>query len=95
MTDLLRRLLSNFKLPESAIAVDSDPRRRTHLEDEGILVQEPKDCIEHIEHSELLVICAPRYQAGILAWVARETGRTFAAESLAVLGNGPSGEALS
>jgi len=94
VTDLLRRLLDNFTLPSSAIVVDSDPRRKDHLEREGILVSQPKDCIEHIARSELLVICAPRYQSEILAWVRRETGKTFAAEALVVIGAGPSGETL-
>jgi SAM-dependent methyltransferase len=94
VTELLRRLLDNYKLPDSAIVVDSDPRRINHLEQEGILVSQPKDCIEHIAHSELLVICAPRYKSGILDWVAHETGKTFAGDALAVIGAGPSGETL-
>jgi hypothetical protein len=94
VTELLRRLLDNYKLPDSAIVVDSDPRRINHLEQEGILVSQPKDCIEHIAHSELLVICAPRYKSGILDWVAHETGKTFAGDTLAVIGTGPSGETL-
>ena len=94
VTDLLRRMLDNFPLPESVIVVDSDPRRIDHLEQERIFVSEPKNCIEHISQSELLVICAPRYKSGILDWVARETGKTFSAGELVVLGAGPSGETL-
>lgn len=94
VTDLLRRLLANFTLPESAMVVDSDPRRRDHLKQDGILVVQPIGCIEHIAHSELLVICAPRYKSGILDWVTHETGKTFAADALVVLGTGPSGESL-
>lgn len=94
VTDLMRRLLANFALPETAIVVDSDPRRRDHLAQEGVLVSEPKNCIEHIAKSELLVICAARYKSGILDWVARETGKTFSADELVVLGAGPAGETL-
>lgn len=94
VTDLMRRVLANFTLPETAIVVDSDPRRRDHLAQDGVLVSEPKNCIEHIAQSELLVICAARYKSGILDWVARETGKTFAADELVVLGAGPAGETL-
>jgi len=94
VTDLMRRLLANFALPETAIVVDSDPRRRDHLAQDGVLVSEPKNCIEHIAQSELLVICAARYKSGILDWVARETGKTFPADELVVLGAGPAGETL-
>ena len=94
VTDLLRRLLDNFSLPKSAVVVDSDPRRRHHLEREGVVVLQPKDCIAHIAQSELLVICASRYKSGILDWVARETGKTFGADALVALGAGPAGETL-
>lgn len=94
VTDLLRRLLDDFPLSESVMVVDSDPRRKDHLERDGVLVSEPKNCIEHIAQSELLIICAPRYKSEILEWVARECGKTFAGRELAVLGSGPSGETL-
>lgn len=94
VTDLLRRLLANYTLPDSVIVVDSDPRRKDHLAREGIAVLQPKDAIEHIAHSELLVICAPRYSSGILEWVTQQTGKTFSANTLAMIGAGPSGETL-
>lgn len=94
ITDLLRSLLANFTLPESVMVVDSDPRRKDHLEDIGVTVLQPKDAIEHIKHSELLVICAPRYRSEIVAWVAQQTGKTFSASALQVIGAGPSGETL-
>lgn len=95
VTELMRRLLENYKLPGTAVIVDSDPRRRTHLESEGITVFQPKDCREHIKGSELLVIFAPRYKMEILEWVTRETGKAFSGDELAVVGSGPSGETLS
>jgi hypothetical protein len=95
VTDMLRRLIDGFTLPTSATVVDMDPRRRDHLQQEGIAVSQPKDRIAHLAQSELLVICAPRYKAEILEWVRQETGKTFAADALTVLGTGPSGEPLS
>lgn len=94
VTDLLRNLLDNYTLPESVIVVDSDPRRKDHLKDVGVTVLQPKDAIEHIKHCELLVICAPRYRTEIIEWVAQQTGKTFSAEALRVIGAGPSGETL-
>lgn len=94
VTELSRRLLENYKLPETALVVDSDPRRCTHLENEGITVFQPQDCCEHIKHSELLVICAPSYKTEILEWVTRETGKSFRAEEVVVIGSGPGGETL-
>lgn len=94
VTDLLRRLLDGIDLPKSVWVVDSDPRRKSHLESEGVLVSEPIHCIAHIEQSELLVICAPRYRSEILEWVVRETGKNFGSDALVVLGSGPSGESL-
>ena len=94
VTELLRRLLENFILPETAIVVDSDPRRKTHLEDEGVLVFQPKECLAHINDSSLLVIFAPRYRAEILEWVRRETGKSFNPNDIEVVGAGPSGESL-
>jgi SAM-dependent methyltransferase len=94
VTELLRRLLENYKLPETAMVVDSDPRRRTHLEREGITVFQPQDCREHIKHSELLVIFAPRYKMEILEWVTRETGKSFGMDELVIAGSSPLGETL-
>ena len=89
VTELSRRLLENYKLPETVLVVDSDPRRRTHLESEGIAVFLPQDCCEHIKHSELLVICAPRYGTEILEWITRETGKSFSMDELVIAGSGP------
>lgn len=94
VTDLLRNLLAGYKLPESVIVLDSDPRRKDHLEQEGVLVMQPKDAVEHIKQSEFLVICAPRYRSEILDWVTQQTGKTFSADALAVIGAGSSGETL-
>jgi len=88
VTDLLRRLLEDFRLPDNAIVVDSDPRRSMHLEGEGVPVFQPKDCKLHIRNSDLLVIFAPRYKEEILEWIRRETDRSFSAAELDVVGNG-------
>ena len=94
VTDFLRRLLDGFTLPALVTVVDSDPRRRNHLENDGLQVMEPKNSIEHITNSELLVICAPRYKAEIIDWIKQQTGKTFFGSELVVLGTGPSGETL-
>jgi SAM-dependent methyltransferase len=94
VTDLSRSLLKNYTLPKTAIVVDSDPRRKDHLNDIGVAVMQPKNAIEHIKHSELLVICAPRYRSEIIEWVVKQTGKTFSEGALAVIGAGPSGETL-
>lgn len=94
VTDIMRRLLAGLSLPASVTVVDADPRRRTHLAHEGIVVEQPKEAIEHIIDSELLVICAARYQVSILDWVRLECGVAFSGSRLAVLGAGASGETL-
>jgi len=94
VTDLLFTLLDNYSLPNTAIVVDSDPRRKDHLSKNGITVLQPKDSVEHIGNSELLVICAPRYSSEIIEWVMQQTGKNFSAESLVVMGTSPSGETL-
>ena len=94
VTDFLRRLLVGVTLPDSAIVVDSDPRRGNHLESDGVQVLEPKNSIEHITNSDLLVICAPRYKVEIIDWIRQQTGKTFSGSELVVLGTGHSGETL-
>lgn len=94
VTDLLRRLLENYRLPDTAIVVDSDPRRKTHLEREGVPVYLPKECNDHIVQSNLLAIFAPRYKTEILEWVTRETGKSFRQADVVVVGCAPSGETL-
>ncbi len=94
VTDLLRSLLADYKLPDSVRVVDSDPRRKNHLELEEVEVLLPKDTLEHIKHSEFLVICAPRYRADILEWIKQQTGKSFSADTLAVIGAGTSGDTL-
>jgi SAM-dependent methyltransferase len=94
VTDLLRNMLMSFDLPATAMVVDSDPRRKDHLMDLGVKVHHPKDAMEHIKHSELLVICAPRYRLEIIEWIAANTGKRFFAPSVQVIGAGPFGETL-
>jgi SAM-dependent methyltransferase len=94
VTNFLQSLLDGYKLPDSIMVVDSDPRRKNHLTREGVSVAQPKDVLGHIRRSELLVICAPRYKNEILEWIAQHTDKIFNEESLLVLGAGPSGETL-
>jgi hypothetical protein len=94
VTDLLRSLLVNFDLPAATIVVDSDPRRKDHLIDLGVKVHTPEDVMEHIKQSELLVICAPRYQLEIIEWITAKTGKRLAVPEVQVIGAGPSGETL-
>ena len=94
VTDLLRSLLANLELPATAMVVDSDPRRKDHLMDLGLKVHSPMDAMEHIKHSELLVICAPRYRREIVEWIMANTSKRFSAPSVQVIGTGPSGETL-
>lgn len=94
VTDLLLSLVDDFALLESIVVVDSDPRRKDHLLNKGIFVHQPKNVIEHIKSSDVLVICAPRYKAEIVEWVFEHTGKNFLGESLVVMGTGLSGETL-
>lgn len=94
VTDLLRSLLAGYKLPDSVTVVDSDPRRKNDLGSEGVAVLQPKDALDHIKRSELLVICAPRYRSEILEWITQQTGKVFSADSLAIIGANSSGETL-
>jgi hypothetical protein len=94
VTDLLHRLIKNYELPKYAIVVDTDPRRQTHLNSYGLEVFQPINQISHINNSELLVICAPRYKEDILNWIYKSTGKRFSGSELEVMGIGPSGESL-
>jgi hypothetical protein len=94
VTDLLRRLLENYQLPSTAVVVDSDPRRSTHLEREGVVVFPPQDYRDHIGQSDLLVIFAARYKNEIVDWIFKETGKQFSPAELEVIGSGPTGESL-
>lgn len=94
VTELLRRLLDDYRLPNTAIVVDLDPRRSTHLESEGIPVFLPADYRGHIAQSDLLVIFAPRYKTAILEWVQNEIGKLSNTAEIVVVGSGPNGESL-
>lgn len=94
VTELLRRFLENYQLPNTCIVVDSDPRRSKHLETEGIPVFLPADYREHIAQSELLAIFAPRYKTEILEWVKSTTGKLFNTSEIVILGTGLNGESL-
>ncbi len=94
VTDLLYRLIKNYQLPKNAIVVDTDPRRQAHLKSYDLEVFQPKQQINHIKKSDLLVICAPRYKEEILEWIYVTTGKRFGGSGLEVMGTGPSGESL-
>jgi len=94
VTDLLRHLLDNFRLPNYAVVVDSDPRRKTHLQNYSVKVFEPKKKIAHIQNSALIAIFAPRYKTEIVEWIVQKTGKRFSSSELQVVGSGPSGESL-
>ena len=95
VTDHLRRLLDGCTLAPGARVVDADPRRRTHLQREGIEVHQPGESLDHIRSSALLAIFAPRYKAEILAQIEKDTGRVFSPDAVVVAGTGPAGESLS
>lgn len=94
VTELLRRFLKGFKLPDSALVVDSDPRRCDHLKNEGVEVYLPKDNIEHIGESDLAVIFAPRYAQDIKEWIFDKTNQTISTLKIDVVGSGSAGESL-
>ena len=94
VTDLLRSLLVKLDLPATVMVVDSDPRRKDHLMDLGVKVHTPMDAVEHIKHSELLVICAPRYRLEIIEWITVNTEKRFSASQVEIIGAGPTGETL-
>jgi len=94
VTELLHRLIKSYELPVNAIVVDTDPRRQTHLKSYGIEVFQPKDQINHIKNSDLLIVCAPRYKGEILDWIYTSTGKRFNGSGLDVMGTGLSGESL-
>ena len=94
VTEILRRILKGGQLPKGVIVVDSDPRRKNFLESYKVEVFEPKNMIEHIAISNLIVICAPRYKSEINDWIVEKTGRKIASNTIKVLGEGLSGESL-
>jgi hypothetical protein len=79
-----RKLLQDFDLPNIAIVVDMDPRRRNHFIREGVSVGLPSEFVAHISQSELLVICAPQYSTEILQWIASNTNKSFLGEVIEV-----------
>lgn len=94
VTEILRRILGEGELSKEVVVVDSDPRRKNFLARDGIEVFEPKDKIDHIACSELIVICAPRYKSEIIDWIIQRTGKSITSNNIEVLGEGLSGESL-
>ena len=94
VTEILRRLLEKSKIPNGVIIVDSDPRRKQFLAKDGVEVFEPKNMIEHIATSDLIIICAPRYKSEIIDWITQKTGKLRSSNTIQVLGEGLSGESL-
>lgn len=93
VTEILRRLLKEGQ-PQKGVVVDSDPRRKKFLARDGVEVFEPKNMIEHIATSELIVICAPRYKSEIIDWIIENTEKQITSNAIEVLGEGLSGESL-
>lgn len=94
VNELLRRLIMETTQIEDLVVVDSDPRRKSFLSDNGVVVFEPKNVVNHIVNSELVVICAPRYKAEIINWMVDNGKKILAPDSIKVLGEGLSGESL-
>jgi SAM-dependent methyltransferase len=86
VNDILRRLLDGFKLPKGCIIVDADPRRKDDLSEDGIIVSQPEEQINHIRNSDVLIISAARYQRSICSWIEEKVGVKFTEEKLIVLG---------
>ena len=86
VNDILRRLLDGFQLPEGCIVVDADPRRKDDLSEDGIIVSQPEEQINHIRNSDVLIISAARYQRSICSWIEEKVGVKFYEENLIVLG---------
>ena len=62
VTDLSRRLIEKIKLNQNVKVIDSDPRRKDHLLNFGIKVNQPEEELEYINQSDLLIISAARYK---------------------------------
>lgn len=76
-------LLDEYTLPETAVVVDIDPRKRTYLD--PIAVHEPGDVLDHIAHSKLFVLNTRLRAPAILAWIEDKTGRRPADEQVIIL----------
>ena len=90
VTDLSRRLIEKTKLNQNVKVVDSDPRRKDHLLNFGIKVYQPKEELEYINQSDLLIISAARYKNEILDWILQRINKTFEGNNLIVLGDSKS-----
>lgn len=94
VTEILRRMLEAGQMPKSVVIVDSDPRRKNFLARDGVHVFEPKNVIDHIANSDLIVICAPRYKSEIIDWITEKTGKKIIPNTIEVVGESLSGESL-
>ena len=94
VNELLRRLIEGEFPLGGVVIVDSDPRRKNFLSENGVLVFEPKSVADHIANSELVVICVPRYKSEIIGWITANGKNKLASSSIEVLGEGLSGESL-
>ena len=86
VNDLLRRLLERIDIDKKIVIVDSDPRRKDHLFNLGITVDQPENKLRHIEKTDLLIISAARYKSEILDWIFSKTNKIFNEKNLIVLG---------
>lgn len=94
VTDILRRLIARCNVSENIRVIDADPRRKDHLLDSGFKVLEPINSLEHIQKSDLLVICAARYKKEILEWVLINTKKSYSKDNVIILGENTKGELL-
>ena len=90
VTDLSRRLLEKTKPNQNIKVIDSDPRRKDHLLNYGIEVNQPEEELEYINQSDLLIISAARYKSEILDWILKKTNKTFEENHLIILGDSKS-----
>lgn len=94
VTDILRQFLRGWNPPSTLKIVDSDGRRASDLQTEGISVSQPIKTINHISHSALIVLFAPRYKMEIVEWIEVQAQKKITPDNFLVLGVGPSGESL-
>ena len=90
VTDLSRRLIEKIKLNQNIKVIDSDPRRKDHLLNFGIKVNQPEEELDYINQSDLLIISAARYKNEILDWILKRTQKTFKENKLIILGDSKS-----
>ena len=77
------RLIEGFELPQTAVIVDSDARKKDYFP--GITVYEPSKVLEKIRLAEFLIINTPFYASEIKDWIKENTGKVFSEENLMIM----------